>query len=168
MPEIAAADRAGFAYRPRPVPAAELFIREAAVIAMTDHADAGYPAREEVLGLMTGRFHRDDLGVYAVVTGTATSDLDADAGSVRFRRDGLEGLFAGIDANEDRTVVGWYHSHPGFGCYLSDTDKRTHAGIFGDDPGFAAVIDPADGTFMVFTCRDGVQRDAVTVVLSAE
>ena len=24
-------------------------------------------------------------------------------------------------------VVGWYHSHPGFGCWLSSVDVNTHA-----------------------------------------
>lgn len=25
----------------------------------------------------------------------------------------------------DQVVVGWYHSHPGFGCWMSGTDVET-------------------------------------------
>jgi 26S proteasome regulatory subunit N11 len=165
VPEVVDAADTVPAHRPRTVPGVGLFIAEDALIAMTDHADAGHLEGREIMGLMMGTFFRDDEGVYAVVADTATAALDADDCSVRFSRDGLEGLFESIDRCAGETVVGWYHSHPGFGCYLSETDIRTHTGIFGDDPGFAAVIDPADGEFRVFRCRDGVQEDAAMIVV---
>ncbi len=41
------------------------------------------------------------------------------------------------------TIVGWYHSHPGYGCWLSGIDvatQRLHQQHF--DPFVAIVIDP--------------------------
>ncbi len=40
-------------------------------------------------------------------------------------------------------VVGWYHSHPGFGCWLSGVDVNTHASFEKLDPrNIAVVVDP--------------------------
>ena len=47
------------------------------------------------------------------------------------------------------------HTHPGFSCYLSETDLKTHVGMFGEGLGFSIVLDPSDETLMVFTVKDG-------------
>ncbi|PVH48055.1 hypothetical protein PAHAL_4G228900 [Panicum hallii] len=40
-------------------------------------------------------------------------------------------------------VVGWYHSHPGFGCWLSGVDIKTQQSFEALNPrAVAAVIDP--------------------------
>ena len=40
-------------------------------------------------------------------------------------------------------VVGWYHSHPGFGCWLSFVDVKTQRSFEQLDPrAVAVVIDP--------------------------
>ncbi|WXG40895.1 MAG: Mov34/MPN/PAD-1 family protein [Candidatus Freyarchaeum deiterrae] len=42
-------------------------------------------------------------------------------------------------------LVGWYHSHPGFGCFLSSIDVETQVGLQGMFPqGIALVVDPHD------------------------
>ena len=40
-------------------------------------------------------------------------------------------------------VVGWYHSHPGYGCWLSGIDVGTQmSGQQGQEPWLAIVVDP--------------------------
>lgn len=40
-------------------------------------------------------------------------------------------------------LIGWYHSHPGFGCWLSMTDITTQKSYEGLEPrAVALVIDP--------------------------
>lgn len=40
-------------------------------------------------------------------------------------------------------VVGWYHSHPGYGCWLSGTDLNTQRSFEKSSPRcIAVVIDP--------------------------
>jgi proteasome lid subunit RPN8/RPN11 len=34
-------------------------------------------------------------------------------------------LREGADETRPEMVVGWYHSHPGFGCWLSSVDVNT-------------------------------------------
>ena len=42
----------------------------------------------------------------------------------------------------DKIIVGWYHSHPGHGLFLSDLDIRSHQAVFGKSPHVALVVDP--------------------------
>jgi proteasome lid subunit RPN8/RPN11 len=47
--------------------------------------------------------------------------------------------------------VGWYHSHPGLGVFLSEQDRFIHKSFFGDEPWYIAVVfDPASGERGVF------------------
>jgi proteasome lid subunit RPN8/RPN11 len=39
-------------------------------------------------------------------------------------------------------IVGWYHSHPGFGVFLSENDAFVHQSFFSDPSQVALVIDP--------------------------
>jgi proteasome lid subunit RPN8/RPN11 len=45
----------------------------------------------------------------------------------------------------DEYIVGWYHSHPGFGCFLSSIDVETQVGLQRMFPQCVAlVVDPHD------------------------
>lgn len=167
MPKILSSEENVLEFRPRKVKGATLFMPEVILEMMADHADTGYLDDKEVMGLMMGTVYRDDLGEYAVVADIITTILDSNEVGVRFNRDSFEGLFDGMDRSQGRMVVGWYHSHPGFGCYLSETDINTYMGVFGKDTGFAIVIDPSDGTIKAFICKDGQQNDAQMVLMES-
>ncbi|MCL1810601.1 MAG: hypothetical protein FWG41_00020 [Methanomassiliicoccaceae archaeon] len=165
MPKIISADTPDIEFRTRSVKGVSLFVSEDAVASMTDHADKGYLENKEIMGLLMGHIMKDEEGMYVKATDAVTSGLDADEASVRFREEDLEGLFESIDRCEGNAVVGWYHSHLGIGCYLSDVDIRTHTGIFGDEIGFAIVIDPSDSTFAAFSCgRNGPQKVQMVIL----
>lgn len=44
--------------------------------------------------------------------------------------------------NPDLKIVGWYHTHPGWGIFLSDMDDFIHRNFFGRPLDVALVIDP--------------------------
>ena len=46
------------------------------------------------------------------------------------------------DNGRQENVVGWYHSHPGYGCWLSGIDVATQITQQYQDPFLAIVIDP--------------------------
>lgn len=126
-------------FRRRSVKGIRFFISETVVQSIIAHADSD---TKEVMGLMIGKAFRDDGGQYATAERTITSDLMSTDSSVRFDMDSPERLMDAVDdLSEDEVMVGWYHSHPGFGCFMSETDVTTHKGIF-NDTGFAIVIDP--------------------------
>ncbi|MGN1044921.1 MAG: Mov34/MPN/PAD-1 family protein [Candidatus Methanomethylophilaceae archaeon] len=151
MARIVGSTDASVAERRRSVRGVPFFVRDDTVDVMTDHADAGLLEDSEVMGLMIGRVYKDDEGEYVVVDRTVSSVLEADEVSVRFDRDDMDGLIDSLDGmSGDERVVGWYHSHLGCGCFLSDTDLDTHNGIFGEGIGFAVVIDPVLRQLKVF------------------
>lgn len=55
----------------------------------------------------------------------------------------VEFLQRARDAGQLENAVGWYHSHPGYGCWLSGIDVATqHTQQLYQDPFAAVVIDP--------------------------
>ena len=56
-------------------------------------------------------------------------------------------------------IVGWYHSHPGFGCFLSDYDIFIQENFFSAQGQHALVIDPIEGTYAFFTASAGLAKE---------
>ncbi|HEX8121740.1 MAG TPA: Mov34/MPN/PAD-1 family protein [Solirubrobacteraceae bacterium] len=52
-------------------------------------------------------------------------------------------------------IVGWYHSHPGHGIFLSDHDEFIHRNFFADESSIAYVVDPQQGLEGIFGWHDG-------------
>ncbi|MFX1258437.1 MAG: Mov34/MPN/PAD-1 family protein [Promethearchaeota archaeon] len=52
--------------------------------------------------------------------------------------------------NDNLWIVGWWHSHPGFGCFLSSEDIATQQTFFPDTYQVALVIDPIKDEFNFF------------------
>ena len=94
-------------------------ISSLALLKMLKHGRAGVPM--EVMGLMLGEFI-DDYTVQVVdvfampQSGTGVS---VEAVDPVFQTKMLDML---KQTNRPQMVVGWYHSHPGFGCWLSGVD----------------------------------------------
>ncbi len=137
-------------FRKRPVQAADIFVPGFALSLMTDHADAGLDNDCEIMGLMIGKFYRDDNGVYAVVDRPVSSKLISDRFGVKFDKESMEDLFDSLELEEGESIVGWYHSHLDIGCFMSPTDISTQNGLFGGECGFALVIDPVRKEMKMF------------------
>ncbi|ODQ50312.1 multicatalytic endopeptidase [Saitoella complicata NRRL Y-17804] len=116
------------------------YISSLALLKMLKHARAGVPM--EVMGLMLGEFV-DDYTVHVVdvfampQSGTGVS---VEAVDPVFQTNMMEML---KQTGRPEMVVGWYHSHPGFGCWLSSTDINTQQSFEQLNPrAIAVVIDP--------------------------
>ena len=68
----------------------------------------------------------------------------------------LDATFAGME------IVGWYHSHPGFGCFLSEYDIFIQENFFASAGQHALVIDPIAGEDAVFTATSGQAKTIVS------
>lgn len=96
----------------------------------------------EVMGLMIGSFVDDYtirvVDVFAMPqSGTGVS---VEAVDPVYQQQFLEML---KQTGRTETVVGWYHSHPGFGCWLSSVDVNTQQSFEQLHPrSVAVVIDP--------------------------
>lgn len=96
----------------------------------------------EVMGLMLGEFVDDYtvrvVDVFAMPqSGTGVS---VEAVDPVFQQQMLEML---KQTGRPEMVVGWYHSHPGFGCWLSGVDVNTQQSFEQLNPrAVAVVVDP--------------------------
>merc|ERR1719394_1703391 len=96
----------------------------------------------EVMGLMLGQFVDDYtincVDVFAMPqSGTSVS---VEAVDPVFQTKMLDML---QQTGRGEMVVGWYHSHPGFGCWLSSTDINTQSSFEAlNSRAVALVVDP--------------------------
>ncbi|KAF2670244.1 COP9 signalosome complex subunit 5 [Microthyrium microscopicum] len=116
-------------------------ISSSALLKMVTHARSG--GTIEVMGLMLGALHGDTFvvtdAVRLPVEGTETR-VNAQDEANEFIVNYLELL---RDSGRPENPLGWYHSHPGYGCWLSGIDVATQANWQNfDDPFLAVVIDP--------------------------
>ena len=101
----------------------QIIISSLSLLKMLKHGRAGVPM--EVMGLMLGSFIDEYTtkvtDVFAMPqSGTGVS---VEAVDPVFQTKMLEML---KQTDRVENVVGWYHSHPGFGCWLSGVDVNTH------------------------------------------
>ncbi|CDK26723.1 unnamed protein product [Kuraishia capsulata CBS 1993] len=117
-----------------------VYISSLALLKMLKHGRAGVPM--EVMGLMLGEFV-DEFTVHVIdvfampQSGTGVSVEAVDDVFQTKMMDMLK------QTGRDEMVVGWYHSHPGFGCWLSSVDINTQQSFEQLNPrAVAVVIDP--------------------------
>lgn len=120
--------------------AEQIYISSLALLKMLKHGRAGVPM--EVMGLMLGEFVDEYtvkvVDVFAMPqSGTGVS---VEAVDDEFQTQMLEML---KQTGRSEIVVGWYHSHPGFGCWLSSVDCNTQQSFEQLHPrAVAVVVDP--------------------------
>ncbi len=122
-----------------------LLLSQSALCAIRDH---GYSdTSHECGGVMVGEKLDGGRGpvvlVEAVIAGAHT---DSRRGSVTFTHDTWEHINQEKDQKySDLRIVGWYHTHPGFGIFLSDYDEFIQANFFNLPWNIAFVLDPLSG-----------------------
>lgn len=120
--------------------AEQVYISSLALLKMLKHGRAGVPM--EVMGLMLGEFVDDYTvrvkDVFAMPqSGTGVS---VEAVDPVFQTKMLDML---KQTGRPEMVVGWYHSHPGFGCWLSGVDVNTQQSFEAiNERCVAVVVDP--------------------------
>lgn len=115
-------------------------ISAVALLKMVMHARSG--GSLEVMGLMQGYIASETFIVTDAfrlpVEGTETRvNAQGDANEYM-----VEYLQSCRDSGRMENAVGWYHSHPGYGCWLSGIDVSTQSMQQMSDPFVAVVIDP--------------------------
>ena len=72
------------------------------------------------------------------------------------------------ELHPDLDIVGWYHTHPDFGVFLSGHDLFIHKNFFDQPLQVAYVVDPIRQTRGFFRWRDGGLDEVGGFYLSAE
>lgn len=126
-----------------------------------DHGVASPDA--EVCGVLVGNVYSDDRGpwcrVAANIRGNGAAGRNA---QVTFTAETWSHINNLMDTKyRDDRIVGWYHTHPGFGIFLSEMDLFIQENFFGEPWQIAYVDDPQGGDRGVFVWEKGsaVRRD---------
>jgi proteasome lid subunit RPN8/RPN11 len=97
-------------------------------------------SKAEVCGVLIGQDRDHRIEVAACIEGQNAEEAGA---HVTFTQDTWEHIYAVKDQKyPEARIVGWYHSHPGFGVFLSEHDTFIHRNFFSSPGQVAWVFDP--------------------------
>jgi proteasome lid subunit RPN8/RPN11 len=111
-------------------------------------------ADREVGGVLIGRVARQSA-IPLVTAAIAAASAQEGRAELTFTQDAWEHVHRVLarDFPSDQ-IVGWYHSHPGFGIFLSEHDLFIHRNFFSGASQIALVVDPLKGEEGVFGWQD--------------
>lgn len=141
-----------------------VFIERGAMERMLEHARKDCTV--ELGGVLVGAAYRDrDNGdVYVVITKAIPADATkSTSGHLQFTHESWGGIFRELPAQGNELVLGWYHTHPGLGVFMSGTDRRTQSAFFAQPWQVAAVIDPVANEMGLFYGKDAKSVEEAVV-----
>jgi proteasome lid subunit RPN8/RPN11 len=96
--------------------------------------------KAEVCGVLIGNSEHERMTVEACIAGINAAQGGA---HVTFTQDTWEHIYRIKDKEyPEQKIVGWYHSHPGFGVFLSEHDLFIQQNFFSNVQQVAWVYDP--------------------------
>lgn len=112
-----------------------------ALLKMVMHARSG--GNIEVMGLMIGRVDGNEM----IVMDSFALPVEGTETRVNAQTEGYEYMVEYMsliqEVGRQENAIGWYHSHPGYGCWLSGIDVGTQMlNQQYQEPWLAIVIDP--------------------------
>lgn len=118
---------------------------------------AGEDTSVEICGVLVGTWHRDEIGPFAkVVESIRGEGATTKFAEVTFTHQTWAKINAEMDTKfTELKIVGWYHTHPDFGIFLSDRDRFIQEHFFSGPGQVAHVIDPVRRVEGVFVWRSG-------------
>ena len=121
------------------------------------NAHAGEETSVEICGVLVGSWAQDANGPYAVIEqfircNAATQKF----AEVTFTHESWAHINQEMDTKyQNLRIIGWYHSHPNFGIFLSDRDCFIQENFFSGPGQVAFVVDPVRKLEGLFEWRKG-------------
>jgi proteasome lid subunit RPN8/RPN11 len=111
----------------------------------------------EVCGVMVGNVYQDAMGPFVYVEACIRGNFAAGrAAQVTFTAKTWQHIQDVLDKDyPELRILGWYHTHPGHGIFLSDMDLFIHKNFFSLPWHVAFVFDPKAGEEGLFAWRSG-------------
>lgn len=121
------------------------------------HQHAKADASIEICGVLVGNWHKDDNGPYVAITDYIRCDnASSKFAEVTFTHESWAQINKEMDSRfANARIVGWYHSHPDFGIFLSDRDCFIHEHFFYGPGQVAYVVDPVRDLEGIFAWQKG-------------
>ena len=101
----------------------------------------------ELCGVLLGTLCEDDAGVWVSAEVALRGETDKQGGThVTYTHETWEKIYEVKEEQyPDLSILGWYHTHPGFGVQFSEMDLFIQRNFFPGETQFALVIDPTSG-----------------------
>ncbi len=111
----------------------------------------------EICGVLVGQWQKDENGPFANVTEYIRCNQAASKfAEVTFTHESWSQINSEMDSQfSDLRIIGWYHSHPDFGIFLSERDVFIQENFFSGPGQVAYVVDPVRKLEGVFEWRNG-------------
>jgi proteasome lid subunit RPN8/RPN11 len=137
-----------------------VLIQRSVLNALHSHGDADTSV--EICGVLVGRVRHDAISTYLHVMGLVPGDKAANKQTqVTFTAATWDVVQKRMETDfPEEKVVGWYHTHPGFGVFLSGMDLFIQDNFFNLPWQIAWVYDPIARTDGVFVWNEGRSEQA--------
>lgn len=111
----------------------------------------------EICGVLVGDFGQDTDGPFVRISDIIRCDTATKKfAEVTFTHDSWTQINREMDTRfASLRIVGWYHSHPDFGIFLSDRDVFIQQNFFSGPGQIAFVVDPVRDAEGIFEWHDG-------------
>jgi proteasome lid subunit RPN8/RPN11 len=133
----------------------------------------------EICGVLVGNVYHDPSGPWLYIQHAIEGNhATGRAAQVTFTAETWEHIQSIMDRDHpDQRIVGWYHTHPGFGIFLSDMDVFIQENFFPEPWQVALVYDPKareEGLFLwkagkpeptAFLVEEDAQAEEATAVI---
>ncbi|MHA1265280.1 MAG: tetratricopeptide repeat protein [Candidatus Helarchaeota archaeon] len=92
---------------------------------------------KEVMGLLVGKLKKENVIISEVVPMTHGSEVEVEFKNEHYIKTAMIDSRA---AERNEFIVGWYHTHPGLGLFLSPTDVINQLGYQSSNPKAIAIV----------------------------
>ena len=118
-------------------------------------------------GFLLGGLHRDVYVYVEIRHFLPAHAAQSRAASLTFTHDTWSTMNRQVESQfPNEHVVGWQHTHPGFGVFLSGYDVFIHRNFFKQPWQVALVVDPKRQELGFFHWRDGRVKDCGFVTVT--
>ena len=149
-----------------------IFISQEAYLTISEHIMSYM--RQEVGGVLVGDVYlcpKSKLHYIIIEAAIPARLAKGGAAHVTFTHDTLAAIDVEMENSyPEKRILGWYHTHPSMGVFMSGQDIFTHTSFFPQRWQVALVLDPTDNTAAFFR-RDGgkiIRCDGFLEILASD
>jgi len=141
-------------------PGFSVVIQRSALDAVHDHGQSDTAV--EICGVLVGQLCHDRISPYLLIEAQIPGEKAASKQTqVTFTAETWNAIQARMEKDfQGKQIVGWYHTHPGFGVFLSGMDLFIQDNFFNLPHQTAWVYDPIAETDGAFVWKNGQSEKA--------
>tara|TARA_B100001250_G_C19789804_1_gene785905 strand:- start:97 stop:1056 length:960 start_codon:yes stop_codon:yes gene_type:complete len=128
----------------------KLYISSDALNKMDSHSNTDLS--NEVGGFLVGKIKKDITYVDDFI---AANSGESKSSSFKFTDEDWKSLYKEIEKSSEAELIGWFHTHPDFGTFLSSYDEFIQNNFFSDNGRVAIVFDPIRQEWSAFIQVNG-------------